>query len=1730
MDNAVEQLKRGIVAALKAEQWEDALVLLQGWCEHFPDHAKSWLNRGYCLYRLGRLNEAVAAFDRCLEIDPESTSASSWRQRALAGLDQAQTVTHGLERDPGATAAAQADLQDGTRCVPATSQAPQTFATMAIPDTRRGWQVGTVINGRYEVRDTARGGMAVVAIAFDRELLRMVAIKTPMPSMLASADGRARFQREAESWVALGIHPNICCAHYLQEIGGMPRLFIEYVDGGDLNDWLKRDEQPTLEQRLDLAIQIASGLDYTHNFPWIDDDGVEHRGLVHRDIKPANVLLTADGIARVTDFGVVRSHAVVEAGEDQDVRDQLDPKLPQVANPHDSVATGTWQTVTAAGGLVGTPPYMAPELWRQAQRGTVGTDVYAYGCLLYELFCGQRPFVVRSDSASQTREAHLGGLMRMHLRDAPPDPRTLDPTLDASLAELMISCLDKKPEARPESFSRIRKALVAAYQRAMGRAYPRPEPRRTQLLADSLNNRGASFVTLGLEDRAEASFREALEVDPRHLEAAFNTGLLEWRRKGLTDAELERRLSEAESTTGARGRAGLLRARLRLLLDDPKGALEAIEGVPTTETETLGVRRVRALAMLTAARQSLAPIDVGRVRELLHSVVEESPSDLPAMVALSEACRLVGDEEMADQALTAARSLDRELPPSLEEAVAAHLPGHRTQRTMGHQAPVQSLRVSADGRVVVRTAGAEAFVWGSAGDRPDFRIDLGGPARQGRSMAARDGELVACLENGPLTVLDLTTGRRLRTFRTHPGVATCIEISHDGSAAASGGSDRNLRLWNMQSGECVQTLKGHEAFISSVAWHPSGALVATGSADGTARLWSLSEERCTHIFAGHSGPVRSLVLANDGEIAVTTGQDGLVGVWDVATGESLRFFRGHRGAVTTAAVIGKGIATGGDDCTLRLWDLATGETRSVFRLAHPIQDLAVAADGANLVAAFGSEVCVVAAGPVIGARLPVVLAESAASGELAGREQQFQNHMAEARELIRSGAMEEAVAPLRRARAVEGYELHEEALDLWSRVLAYFPKKGSRGVFELGRVISGRGGLTSCGLTADGSGCLAGGSDGFLRRFDTQTCEEVFAVEAHEQGVAAVAVSADGELTATAGRDGTVRIWKTDGGESLYSFGGREGVVHTVIFAPDDDAVIAAGDDKTVRLWRLEETARAESLGACDDAVSALAVSADGRFLVGGGWDSMVTVWSLRRKVELRRMEGHAGEIHAVAVSPDCRLVASAGEDRTVKLWDLEGGRLWRTLSGHEDSVLAVAYTPDGRSLVSAGKDTSIRLWDVRTGKAAKVIRGHTGTVSDVDVDRSGGAAASVGSDGRVRFWFLDWEPEVQEHGHWDDRVRPFLQVFLRQRENQSPSGGRPTWSEEHVSRLLEDLGRRGFGWLAVDRVEQELEGLAHFRAESRVEERERTRDQAKRRARQVRVAPLKEIAASFSRNIGLKAAGVVAAVVVVLVALWSLTSPDGSVEFSGVYREIGLSVQARGLRLEQGMVTAYQPAPAMGSRDCGQELFSDMLAVVLDAEDLRTPPLDPGVAADTGFRMRYANSVYCVEKLGTVDLTDRVLRRAAAGLHPKREEDLLGVLVHIGAAHDARVERALTDRSEAMRHLAARTLVYGGDNNGAPVLLAALAGDDRRAAEAASSVLKELICLGALGEEEAFENVRRLCQNIDPMVRRNAAEALVLFEDKGAVGEILDSLLDDSDPDVVKAARYARETLDHSG
>ncbi len=382
-------------------------------------------------------------------------------------------------------------------------------APAAAADRPRGvdgipltWQPGDVILDLYEVRkfsakkDFIEGGMGRVNRVWhkgwQRELV-VKSIKPPKPPATVLPPKKVEdFLREAEVWVdKLGLHPNIVCCHYVRVLGGLPRVFVEFVDGGDLATWIESgklyDGGPriALERILDVAIQFAWGLSYVHE-----------QNLVHRDVKPRNVMMTQDGIAKVTDFGLARARAVVEAGADES---SLRPDV--------------------TGGR-GTHAYLSREQAAR-ERLTPGTDIWSWGVSILDMFLGE---VERGYGPAEQEP------LNKYAAEQGEDDRCAE--MPPRLVELLRSCFEPRPEDRPRRMLEIAGTLQTIYQQAMGQPYPRDQPKSDDLLADSFNNRAVSLFDLGKQAEAEMKWQEALRVDPHHPEATYNYPGRRHRRRG----------------------------------------------------------------------------------------------------------------------------------------------------------------------------------------------------------------------------------------------------------------------------------------------------------------------------------------------------------------------------------------------------------------------------------------------------------------------------------------------------------------------------------------------------------------------------------------------------------------------------------------------------------------------------------------------------------------------------------------------------------------------------------------------------------------------------------------------------------------------------------------------------------------------------------------------------------------------------------------------------------------------------------------------------------------------------------------------------------------------------------------------------------------------------------------------------------------------------------------------
>ncbi|MFQ5704201.1 MAG: serine/threonine-protein kinase [Gemmatimonadales bacterium] len=268
----------------------------------------------------------------------------------------------------------------------------------------------TALADRYAIeRALGAGGMAVVYLAQDRRHHRSVALKVLRPE-LAQAVGPDRFLREIELAARL-THPHILPLYDSGEAGGFLYYVMPFIEGGSLRDRLDKEKQLPVDDALRITGEVADALDYAHA-----------EGVVHRDIKPENVLLSR-GHALVADFGVGKALSAVGA-----------------------------EQLTQTGLAVGTPAYMSPE--QAAGDGELDgrSDLYALGCVLYEMLAGEQPFT------GPTAQA----VIAKRFTESAPAVSSRRDTLPAKLDQVVSRVLAKTPADRFATGAQFAEALTLA--------------------------------------------------------------------------------------------------------------------------------------------------------------------------------------------------------------------------------------------------------------------------------------------------------------------------------------------------------------------------------------------------------------------------------------------------------------------------------------------------------------------------------------------------------------------------------------------------------------------------------------------------------------------------------------------------------------------------------------------------------------------------------------------------------------------------------------------------------------------------------------------------------------------------------------------------------------------------------------------------------------------------------------------------------------------------------------------------------------------------------------------------------------------------------------------------------------------------------------------------------------------------------------------------------------------
>jgi tRNA A-37 threonylcarbamoyl transferase component Bud32 len=669
--------------------------------------------------------------------------------------------------------------------------------------------------GGYEIlAELGRGGSGVVYKARQKTPTRLVALKMILAGSHASESELARFRAEAEAIAGLQ-HPNIVQIYEVGEHDGLPYLALEYCGGGSLDDKLAGTPMQPKEAAV-LIETLARAMQVSHE-----------KKIVHRDLKPANVLLTEDGMPKITDFGLALN-------------------LEQTGR-------------TATGAILGTPSYMAPEQARgrertkqasaeaEAERSNVtpATDIYALGAILYECLTGRPPF----------KAATMMDTILQVTKDEPVPPRQLQSNVPRDLESVCLKCLQKEPRRRYQTALDLADDLRRFQEVKPTRA--RPVGRVARVGKWVRRNPALAAAVLALVIGTVVSTWFAVE--------AYRQAALE--RASRYRAEVARHAIQMNQVLQAYEQADVLRA------------IEVLDQVPEHFRATWEYRHLRNLC-----RRKVLPISFDENGILCLALSADGRRVVAGGHSRTFGGTVKGwDADTGKELLSLTLPVDHVYRLTLSDdgrhvAAVSHGSVKVWDTQAGKELPSASLpkgaisnvAISADGRrlllplapdvnhkarVVLWDAGAGIEYLSLEEQNVDFQSPM---SADGRRFLAYDhyGRTVGVWDATVGRVWDAAAGRNLLSF---PGdspnprpyntlFGTRTAISRDGRrvAAATGST---LGVWEVNTGKGPLSLPGHKEAIADVTFSGDGSRLAS-VAGRTIKIWDAAAGKELLSFGG----------------------------------------------------------------------------------------------------------------------------------------------------------------------------------------------------------------------------------------------------------------------------------------------------------------------------------------------------------------------------------------------------------------------------------------------------------------------------------------------------------------------------------------------------------------------------------------------------------------------------------------------------------------------------------------------------------------------------------------------------------------------------------------------------------------------------------------------------------------------------------------------------------------
>ena len=1121
-------------------------------------------------------------------------------------------------------------------------------------------EVGELIADQFEVIDRLEGSMAYVYLAYDRIQDMSFAIKQPKLTTLREPVSYGKILSAARVWSELGMHPHIANCYFIWDIANIPYIFVEYVEGSNLREWIRENRCEDLRLSMNLAIQVCHGMERAHE-----------RELIHGDLKPENILINKHGVVQITDFGI-------KSEEQPNLNVDVEPLNDEISISLDE--------------MIGTIAYMSPEqLLNQSQRSDdvpdgvwYDSDIYSFGICLWEMILDRLPYTMVPSAEDM------------------PDLQNLQIALPHSLISLLTHVVAFDRNERPQDFRVLRESLNSIYQelyRVQAPSFSIELPIVNR--AHDLNNQGYFYTEQKKFSHARNCFEKAIEIFPTHLLAIYNLTLIKWRTGEINDEEALSQLKDCRNNSLVDIQlVDELIAQLQAECFDLIAAKTQLEDYPDRyeslfagmdSGQSYCVRSleghsgwINCVAIIPDGSRGLSGSDDKTVR-LWNLEIGECLHTLEGHTGRVKAVALTPD---GDWGLSGGD--DKQVRVwDLKTGKNLHI-------LEGHESVVTSLAVSADGWLALSGSEDKTIkLWNLKSG--NCVHTLHGHTSKVCAVALSPDATIGLSGSNDKTLRfwDLVAGQCIETTEKSVSCIQSVALTVDGRRGLYSTKDGTLCLWNREDKVYQYKLEKYLNSVESVALTADEQWALFVGRDSTLCLWELETGQTVHLTQGQQGHIISLALTPDGQRLLTGNQEKRVQLWELPLNH--RYRASYR--------LAPHITLLESDRPDLLEQEAVTDIPSSTDTMVDYQEQAVAMEEAS-----DAEVLNEQGASDLGDISESVTDIDAWTALHESWRKQDYSEDASIIQQYNQLLVQRRASNLLEIKRLNNLDGNNEAFFALSHtfnghcgltgnadatICLWDLQKG-----EILRTLEGHTAtVNSVTMTSDGRLGLSASADATLRLWDLTTGECRLVLAESTAPYTSVDMTPDGHWAITGQRFGLVddanllSLWDLTTGKRVHASEGHRQQVRSVALSADGCWGLSGGADDVLRLWNLKTFEPVQNLTGHTNAINSVAMTPDCRWGLSGGHDRALRFWDLQAGTCLHELKGHSAPVRSVAMTADGHWGFSGDLEGLLILWNLVTGESIETLKWHTGYVTSVALACNGSLALSVSVDNTLVRW-----------------------------------------------------------------------------------------------------------------------------------------------------------------------------------------------------------------------------------------------------------------------------------------------------------------------------------------------------------------------------------------------------------------------------------------------------